>query len=584
MREIEFDAQFGQGLCEILAAELGYICSFMGKDGVIVASSVRERVGAIHAGAAKVMSGEVDDISVTAEEAAASEGMLEGYNSAIDIMGQRVINLGIAGPLNEVTSIARVVKYCVQSMLKAQEVEKEVVGEFATQASVLGIKIVEVGGSLEDVRGKVSNQDQLLSDLQTGIQSTSKSNESIVQSVGETLESAEAAAHEAESSRETINGALGQIENLANMVSEGKALLIDLQSALEQVGEVASGIQKIASKTNLLALNATIEAARAGDAGKGFAVVASEVKELAHQTSVATEEIDKTLDDLNVTAEKLIEQGDQSVALSTTVGESTSSIGSTISSIEGSIKGFVDRMSYINGDATEISSQSSSLIHEINQAVDGLGEFNGVIESATERLDDLMLTGEKLIMLTAETGVETEHKPYVDFAVKAAQKVSAAFDNAVDDGVISQADLFNENYQEIPGSNPTQLMTKYTEFCDQILPDIQETGLAFRDNVVFCACVNTQGYLPTHNNKFSQPQTDDPVWNEAHCRNRRIFDDRVGLHAGQNEKDFLVQTYRRKMGGGEAVLMIDASAPIYVKGRHWGGLRLAYIPQKVDDY
>jgi methyl-accepting chemotaxis protein len=64
-----------------------------------------------------------------------------------------------------------------------------------------------------------------------------------------------------------------------------------LATSAERIGDVVQLINNIASQTNLLALNATIEAARAGEAGKGFAVVASEVKNLATQTSKATEEI-----------------------------------------------------------------------------------------------------------------------------------------------------------------------------------------------------------------------------------------------------------------------------------------------------
>jgi len=88
-----------------------------------------------------------------------------------------------------------------------------------------------------------------------------------------------------------VTDATQRAEGAAAQAEKSRDTIHTLSEAAEKIGTVVQLVQAIASQTNLLALNATIEAARAGEAGKGFAVVASEVKNLAHQTSKATEEI-----------------------------------------------------------------------------------------------------------------------------------------------------------------------------------------------------------------------------------------------------------------------------------------------------
>jgi methyl-accepting chemotaxis protein len=173
--------------------------------------------------------------------------------------------------------------------------------------------------------------------------------------------------------------------------------------------------------------------------------------------------------------------------------------------------------------------------------------------------------------------IQDDNTEAVTRAMEAGAALKKIFENGVDSGAISIEDMFDTNYIEIAGSNPVQYRTKILDWADRALPPFQEAFLARDKRMAFCAMIDTNGYLPVHNNIYSHPQRPgDVTWNTANSRNRRIFNDPAGLAAGRNRRAYLIQSYARDMGNGNMVMMREIDVPVSVKGRHWGGFRTAY--------
>jgi methyl-accepting chemotaxis protein len=110
----------------------------------------------------------------------------------------------------------------------------------------------------------------------------------------------------------SVEHAVDQMANITHTVQDTAAVIRELGSASEQIGQIVHTIAAIAGQTNLLALNAAIEAARAGEQGKGFAVVADEVRKLAEQSKEAANNIVQIVGNIQAKAKDAIGKMDNS--------------------------------------------------------------------------------------------------------------------------------------------------------------------------------------------------------------------------------------------------------------------------------
>lgn len=421
-----------------------------------------------------------------------------------------------------------------------------IIGTLSKQASTLGHEAAEVRGMLADTQGIATAQGLAVQELARQLQ--------------EVVRSQSAIADETARGLQAVRQAGDAVEGVGNEVA-------GIVATLRQVSGAAGEITQIALQTRLVAFNASVEAKRAGEAGRGFGVVADAVKDLAAKVESSSKHIMGTIAQLD----------SRVAALAREITRHEAGPPDEAGAVHKALAVVEQGVNRIHGAAGASRQVCEGLNHQMSAIEAEMRRTTSALNSALGRTETFLKISEHLIESVAECGVETEDTPYIQAVQQAAGRIAELLEQALHSGTIGLQELFDEAYVPIEGSNPPQHSTRFCALADRLFPQVQEQALSLSDKVVFCIAVDRNGFVACHNQKYNQRQrAGDVAWNTANARNRRIFDDRTGLASARNERPFLLQTYRRDMGGGHFVVLKEAAAPISVGGRHWGGLRLAF--------
>jgi len=231
---------------EFVNKETGLPVIVCDEQGVIRQAVVKARIGTTHAGAARIMHEQVDEIFVTAEDAARDPKVKEGYNCPIIHDDRRIGTFGIAGPLEVTRPMARVSAAVLASWLK----------------------------ELEQQRALSAATRQVLEALQ---------------SLGADLKAAEGSAQ----------ATLALVGTASTTAGE----------KLGTAEEALRGVHGISQQSRMLAINASVEATRAGDQGRAFGVIAREMLTLADDARGASAQIQGSLREVGGAVSQLVQAG-----------------------------------------------------------------------------------------------------------------------------------------------------------------------------------------------------------------------------------------------------------------------------------
>lgn len=322
---------------------------------------------------------------------------------------------------NPVISITELIKNASDGdfTVRAPEDSLNEIGTLSKSLNKMTAKISVILSKLTNITGEVVQSSGDLKNIETGADSINRA----VREISEGAETQSKEIHQVFAKAESLEENFGQLQKKNSLLlqdaqntmlsgengmsgvselkaqnesaSQGMAVAFEKIKQLEEHSQKISGIlntiNEISSQTELLALNASIEAARAGEQGRGFSVVAESIGKLATDSTVATADIEKIIDEL-----------------CRDISETVANIETIRNNIEGQTV-VVDQVQNTFTDFRELAEKTKESVSDIEHLVGDMHESNHYVVQAVEKIRNISTNTAELTDKAADSLEEQLH-------------------------------------------------------------------------------------------------------------------------------------------------------------------------------
>lgn len=286
-------------------------------------------------------------------------------------------------------------EHLLANTLDISQAISEDIETVSTRMEMLMEAMSTTGDSMKDV---TAGANETADSLQQQLSQT----EEIVEQIDSAKAVTETIASNVAQTEQTITLGKENIEQLLASVNQSEVVgatvaekMNELMENTKKMNSIVEMINSITSQTSLLSLNASIEAARAGEAGRGFAVVAGEIQSLAGQTSEATVNITKLINDINSSIQEVFNSTNQMMENNKTQNQAVETMASTFEDIEQCV-------SNIEEGSSNLEHVVAELVHSNETIVNGINMISSVTQEVSARASETLEDTEKNTVVVEE--------------------------------------------------------------------------------------------------------------------------------------------------------------------------------------